>query len=136
VYGAAALGYGAAAVYEPPVVYASPMPVSITSFAAAPAHSRVIEYSTGRYELRGDGIISPHVWVWIPNPPPPPEPAPEPPPGIQAEPPPAASEAPSPSPSQLYRWVDAQGVVHLTDNPASVPAQFRKPAPRAQGGAS
>ena len=38
--------------------------------------------------------------------------------------PPALSEAPSPRRPQLYRWIDEQGVVHLTDNPESVPPQL------------
>jgi hypothetical protein len=39
---------------------------------------RVINYSTGRYELYGDGVSTPYYWVWIPAgstlpaPPPPP----------------------------------------------------------------
>ena len=57
-------------------------------------------------------------------------------PGLTPPPPPGPSEAPSPRRSQLYRWVDDQGVVNLTDNPESVPPQYRKPAARAQGGAS
>ena len=47
----------------------------------------VINYSHGRYELRGDGIQTPYQWVWIPNPPPPP-------------PPPAAPPAPPSSPTR------------------------------------
>lgn len=140
VYGAS-LGYdyGSSAGYDPPLVYSPPpAPAQITTFVAAPTRPGVIEYPTGRYELRGDGISTPYVWVWIPNPPLPPASAPEWPTAARAEPPvpPGASEAPSPRRSQLYRWVDEQGVVHLTDNPETVPAQYRKPAARAQGGAS
>jgi hypothetical protein len=29
----------------------------------------VVFFPHGRYELRGDGITMPYVWVWIPNPP-------------------------------------------------------------------
>jgi hypothetical protein len=58
--------------------------------------------------------------VWIPNPPPPPPPA--------APPaPPLADDAPA-RPSQLYRWVDEQGVVHLTDRLDTVPRQYRSQA--------
>ncbi len=32
---------------------------------AAPA-STVVQYPTGRYELRGDGVSVPYYWVWIP----------------------------------------------------------------------
>ena len=50
----------------------------------APAtYPTVVQYSHGRYELRGDGFQTPYQWVWIPNPPPPP-------------PLPAAPPAPSP----------------------------------------
>jgi hypothetical protein len=147
--------YGSSGGYDPPMAYAPPpaytayspppaygsapsVPFSTTTFVPEPARPGVIEYPTGRYELRGDGINTPHVWVWIPNPPPPPESAPAGPTGTRGapSPPPWASEAPSPRRSQLYRWVDEQGVVHLTDNPESVPPQYRKPAARAQGGAS
>ena len=58
-----------------PPAYGSlpPVPFSTTTFGAAPTRPSVIEFPTGRYELRGDGISTPYVWVWIPNPPPPPE---------------------------------------------------------------
>ena len=132
--------YDSAPAYSSPPAYGStpPVPFSTTTFVPEPARPDVIEYPTGRYELRGDGINTPHVWVWIPNPPPPPESAPAGPTGTRGapSPPPWASEAASPRRSQLYRWVDEQGVVHLTDNPESVPPQYRKPAARAQGGAS
>jgi hypothetical protein len=32
--------------------------------------------------------------------------------------------------AQLYRWVDEQGVMHLTDNAETVPEEFRKQAKR------
>jgi hypothetical protein len=45
-----------------------------TYVAAAPAAAspgwtgpRVVEYAHGRYELRGDGVTVPWVWVWIPR---------------------------------------------------------------------
>lgn len=41
---------------------------------ASPTYPTVVQYSHGRYELRGDGIQTPYQWVWIPNPPPPPPP--------------------------------------------------------------
>jgi len=144
--------YGSYGSYDPPIAYAPPpvyapapaygsvppVPFSTTTFGAAPTRSSVIEFPTGRYELRGDGISTPYAWVWIPNPPPPPESAPGWPASTRADalPPRAPSEAPSPRRPQLYRWVDEQGVVHLTDNPESVPPQYRKPAAKAQGGAS
>lgn len=98
---------------------------------AAPTGPRVVEFSTGRYELRGDGVSSAYRWVWIPNPPAAPDAPPEPPaaPAVAPAPPTVTAEAPS-RPSRLYRWVDADGVVHLTDNPSLVPVQFRKPVVR------
>jgi surface antigen len=57
-----------------------------------PPGETVVPYSTGYYELRGDGISTPYYWVWIPTvpaspPQPPPAIAPEPSP-IQPPPPP------------------------------------------------
>lgn len=68
-------------VVERPVyhqVYAPPSQVVVVQ--PSPAYPTVVQYSTGRYELRGDGIYTPYQWVWIPNahplpPPPPPPPA-------------------------------------------------------------
>jgi len=64
-------------------------------------------------------VTIPYNWVWIPNPPAdPPTPAPS----------PTASgrDQSSARRSKLYRWVDEQGVVHMTDNADAVPEQFRK----------
>jgi hypothetical protein len=141
VYGAS-LGhdFGSSSSYDPPLVYTlPPAAASITTFMAAPPQPSVVEYSTGRYELRGDGISTPPAWVWIPNPPPPPEPPAESRTAIKAElpSPPATSAGASPRPRPVYRWVDERGVVHLTDNPESVPRPYRTPAAgTAQGGAS
>jgi hypothetical protein len=69
-------------------------------------------------------VSAPYKWVWIPNPPAAP-PAPT--------SPPAAPSSGDRSPvrrSQLYRWLDEQGVMHLTDNADTVPEQFRKQAKR------
>lgn len=65
-----------AVVYAPPPAYydaptyydpsgGGPM-VGEPASLSAPG---VIQYSTGRYELRGDGITTAYVWVWVPNPP-------------------------------------------------------------------
>jgi hypothetical protein len=110
--------YDAAPTVYAPAVYNAPSP---------PPTPSVVEYPTGRYELRGDGISTPYTWVWIPNPPPPPA---EPPPAAPAPaaPPtgPGASDEPSPPRhSQLYRWIDPEGVVHLTDRLDAVPRQYR-----------
>ena len=106
----------------PPVYVSLVIPGASNAVPAVPARPSVIEYPEGRYELRGDGMSTPYNWVWIPNPP--------------AAPPPPTAPAPSSgdrSPvrrSQLYRWVDEQGVIHLTDNADIVPEQFRKQAKR------
>lgn len=106
VYMSAPVGYPSAAVFSPP----SAMP-------------RVVEYPTGRYELRGDGVTSPYVWVWIPNPPAAPPPAPSAPPAA-ADPPPVRS-APRAVPPSLYRWTDERGVTTWTDDLEKVPARHR-----------
>jgi hypothetical protein len=114
VYYTPPVGYGAP-VYDPPVYDDSPIiyaPNASGSVALAPS-SNVVQYSTGRYELRGDGMTTPYTWVWIPNPPP----------GPPDVPPP---DDPRPSRrSKLYRWTDEQGVVHWTDAKDSVPQAYR-----------
>jgi len=106
----------AAPVYAPPRV-----PFSTSVGPVAPPRPSVIDFPEGTYELRGDGLGTPYTWVWIPSPP---------------TGPPASAGSPSgptsdggspPRRSKLYRWVDEQGVVHLTDNAETVPEQFRKP---------
>jgi len=115
---APAPGYAAPPFYGPAMV-----PVASSALPAAPARPSVIEFPEGRYELRGDGVSIPYTWVWIPNPPAAPP----------ASSPPTAPSSSDRSPvrkSQLYRWVDEQGVTHLTDNADAVPEQFRKEAKR------
>ena len=116
--------------YEQPVVYAPP-PIStmraINTVAVAPAQPpapSVVEFSSGRYELRGDGMTTPYTWVWIPNPPSSPPST-----GASAEAPPSRE---GPRRSQLYRWTDEQGVVHLTDRWEAVPEQYRTQAKQAR----
>lgn len=135
-------------VYAPPAGYASPdysdpaaasdpPAVMDSGYGAAPAASdapggtlsaappppRVVEYATGRYELRGDGVTKAYTWVWIPNAPPAPPTAP--PPGA-----PASGESSPPIQSHFYRWTDDEGVMHLTDNWDAVPEQYRTQAKR------
>jgi hypothetical protein len=89
---------------------------------------RVVEFPTGRYELRGDGVYTPYTWVWIPNPPV----APPPPPAPTAPPAPSAPE-PGREPARtamLYRWTDEQGVTTWTDSIEKVPARYRAQAGR------
>ena len=107
-------------MYAPPA-YAAPAP---------PYMPRVVEFPTGRYELRGDGVYSPYAWVWIPNPPavPPPPPPPSAPPS-----PPAAAPDPGPrrassQTAALYRWTDDGGVTTWTDSLEKVPARYREHA--------
>ena len=108
--------YDAPPVYdEPPIAYSPPASGAI-SLAPSPGAStpNVVQYATGRYELRGDGMTMPYTWVWIPNPPPAP---------------PDVSEPADPTPSRrskLYRWTDEQGVVHLTDVRDAVPQTSRE----------
>src|SRR6266498_6095961 len=79
-----------------------------------PPMPSVVEYPTGRYELRGDGAMTPYTWIWIPNPPPAPPSAP-----------PMDPAAPVGSPgvrlSKLYHWTDDEGVAHWTDRRDVVP---------------
>jgi len=102
--------------YPPPVSYTAPVE-NVVVYAPSPAPPpmpTIVEFSTGRYELRGDGITTAYVWVWIPNPPTaPPSLVPIP------EDPPRASLQP------LYRWTDEAGVAHWTDRRDAVPEQHR-----------
>jgi hypothetical protein len=116
-------------VYAPTQVYIAPpvyvpvaAPAAVSAAAPAAAPSSVVEYPEGRYELRGDGVSVPYAWVWIPNPPAAP-PAATPP----AAAPGGGGRSPAPR-SQLYRWVDPQGVLHVTNNADAVPERLRKRA--------
>jgi hypothetical protein len=127
-------------VYAPPFVYGSPFSYDAISYAppaydAPPASygpdmggaislapppqptPTVVEFPTGRYELRGDGMATPYTWVWIPNPP--------------VAPPPSAPGPGDPPPSshrQLYRWTDEAGAAHWTDRWDAVPQAYRAEA--------
>ncbi len=125
-------GGGTALVYAyaPPVAYA-PEPVVYSqppaAYAAPAPFPTVVEYPTGRYELRGDGVTSAYQWVWIPRPPPappaPPEAAPDPAPQSR---PPAREER---SIGKIYRWTGEDGVTTFTDRLENVPKRYR---PRAE----
>jgi hypothetical protein len=97
-------------VIVPPPMYSSP---AYGAPAPMPPAPRIVEYPTGRYELRGDGVGTPYNWIWIPNPPPPPAP------------PTAAVTSPASRP-QVYRWVDEQGVIHWTNQSDTIPRQYRQ----------
>jgi hypothetical protein len=107
----------------PPVMYGPPAYGQPTAGTAMP---RVVEFPTGRYELRGDGITAPYTWVWIPNPPSAPPAPPTAPPAAA----PMSGDAPPARRVQVYRWVDEQGVIHWTDRAENVPraAQRRDPS--------
>ena len=107
------LPYASQAAYDPPPVYAQPAVQAIPPVPPPPM-PEVVEFSTGRYQLRGDGAGTAYSWVWIPNPPT------APPADAQSIPP---AQAP---PARLYRWTDEQGVVHLTNLLDAVPTQYRE----------
>jgi hypothetical protein len=119
-------------VHASPIVYVSPTVVVATPppSAVAPAAEplpplpTVVEHPTGRYELRGDGVTTPYVWVWIPNPPPGPPVAPTP---TSGEPRAGSATA---NRSQIYRWTDDEGTISWTNRPESIPEAHR---PRARG---
>jgi hypothetical protein len=97
-------------MYPPPAYSVTPVAAADPPPApTAPPEPRVVEFDSGRYELRGDGIREPYVWVWVPK-------APTAPPGQTSAPRRSAT---------IYRWVDANGVMTLTDDPNKVPPQFR-----------
>jgi hypothetical protein len=104
-------------IYVSPTVYVS-VPVSAAVAApvlpppALPPAPSVVEYATGRYELRGDGASTPYTWVWIPNLPAPPFEAP----------PATPSSATS---SQVYRWTDDQGTEFWTNRLEKIPEPYR-----------
>src|SRR3989454_9783710 len=52
---------------SPPGVYAHPPPSVSVALSPLPTPT-VIEYPTGWYQLRGDGVTTPYAWVWIPKP--------------------------------------------------------------------
>jgi hypothetical protein len=89
----------------------------------------MIEYPAGRYELRGDGVATPYLWVWVPNPPPaPPTGPPATASAVRPAPPPPPSGPPESS--EVYRYTDEQGVVNWTDRWDAIPQQYRSQAKR------
>jgi len=118
--------YSAPAYYSPPPVAAPPMNsiavAPVPPAPSAPPAPNVVEFATGRYELRGDGMATPYAWVWIPNPPS------SPPPSRAAD---TGRDDVSGYRSRLYRWIDEQGTLHLTDRLDEVPPQYRTPTKQA-----
>ena len=116
-------------VYVSPTVYVSlpamsPPPVAVVMASPTAPMPAVVEHPTGRYELRGDGVGTPYVWVWIPNPPSAPPAASAPAPEESR-----AGSASAVSRSQIYRWTDDEGTVIWTNRMESIPESQR---PRAQ----
>src|SRR5258708_6454042 len=60
--------YALAPAYDP-AVYGPGVGGTLALASPAPPTPSVIQYPTGRWELRGDGLTIPYRWVWIPNPP-------------------------------------------------------------------
>jgi len=127
------LGYDPGPAYAPtpsygPAVYGSGVGGTLALAPATPPTPSVIQYPTGRWELRGDGLTIPYRWVWIPNPPAAP-PIPPPPSGEPSAPaPPTSSRPEPPGNTKVYRWTDGQGVLHLTDRLDTVPERYRAQA--------
>jgi len=131
------LWYGSDLSYDPGPAYAPASAygpavygpgVGGTLALAPPPTPSVIQYPTGRWELRGDGLTIPYRWVWIPNPPtaPPPPTSPS---GELFTPAPLVSGRPEPpGNTKIYRWTDGQGVLHLTDRLDTVPERYRAEA--------
>jgi hypothetical protein len=72
--------------------------------------------------------ITPYQWVWIPIPPPAPPTAPPPPSA------PVAADREPARQSQIYRWVDEDGVANWTDGWDSIPERYRAQAKRRVSG--
>ena len=136
VAGAPAVVYAAPPydpAYYPPAYYDAPVsytPPSGTVSLAPDPMQNVVQFPTGRYELRGDGISTPYTWAWIPNPPT------SPPPAAPTAPPAAPTTSPAGEPGStsrqsparvghLYRWIDEHGAAHWTDRLDAVPEQYR-----------
>lgn len=131
-YGAPYPYYEPSPVYAPPAMYDSPYAGGTLSLTPpAPSTPSVVQFPTGRYELRGDGITEPYRWVWIPNPPK--EPPAAPPPEDPSSPVPPTSGGPGPTRhAPLYRWTDEQGTIHVTDRWSAVPDRYRAQVKRGE----
>jgi len=106
---------------SPTVVYVQPAPAPVAvAPPTPPPMPTVVEYSSGRYELRGDGVTTPHVWVWVPNPP-----SAAPPPASDG--PPAGPASPA-SPSRIYRWTDVDGTTFWTNRLDTIREPYRSRA--------
>jgi len=116
-------------VYVSPTIYVSPA-AAAPAPVAAPAPPSVVEYPTGRYELRGDGAATPYAWVWVPNPPPAPP---------VAAPPPEQPRVPGTTGaarSPVYRFTDDEGTVIWTNQVEKVPEPLRTQVQRGRPNAT
>ena len=102
-----------------PVIYEAKVAPVSTPGSLRPQD--VVEHDGGRYELRGDGMAVPYRWVWIRNPP-------AGPPGSAALRAPASEELAPARRGTIYRWVDDEGVLHVTDRWPAVPHRDREEA--------
>lgn len=61
--------YSPAAYYPAPYYasYRAAYPYVAAASPVAWTGPRVVQYPHGRYELRGDGVSVPDVWVWVPS---------------------------------------------------------------------
>jgi hypothetical protein len=100
-------------IYVPAPAY-QPQP---QVYLAPPVQSEMC-YVGGCYRLQGDGVSAAFRWVWIPA-------VPEGPPAPSTAPPAAAPTPGALAPTQLYRWVDDQGIANWTNNRESVPQRYR-----------
>jgi hypothetical protein len=123
-------------LYSQPLAYA-PSPTHVASYTPpvnntlslsppSPPTPSVVEFPTGRYELRGDGMTQPYRWVWIPKPPT------APPVELSSSAPPASVEPGSTHHTPLYRWTDEQGTVYYTDRLSAVPDRYRAKSRRGE----
>lgn len=115
--------------YQPPtyvMAYTPPVNNTLSLSPPPPPTPSVVEFPTGRYELRGDGTTESYRWVWIPKPPtaPPVEP--------RSSVPPTPADPEPTRRAPLYRWTDEQGTVHFTDRLTAVPERYRAKARQGQ----
>jgi hypothetical protein len=121
----------ASAVNVNEIAYAPPSAAAIAG-PVAPPTPLLVEYETGWYQLRGDGVTAPYVWVWIPRapvaPPEPPalerKPEPAPPSGAEPSARPETGRRPEPRMDPL-RWTDDEGVTTWTNRLDRVPRRYR-----------
>lgn len=133
VVSADASGGGATIVFAPaPASSPAPVSAAVSGPTALPTPT-LVDFPTGWYQLRGDGVTTPYTWVWIPKPPA--EPA-----SVAGISPPASGPTgaapPAPQDSReergvAYHWTDS-GVTTWTNRLDRVPKRFRDEAASAE----